>query len=321
MKSKLLAGLLLGATVFFNTVIADDLGQAKADLVPKVTFNNGVQMPQLGLGTFLLAEKTDDQEAYNAVLTAIKNGYRHIDTAHAYGNERSVGKAVRDSGIKRSDIWITSKLWVNEVGKGKTKEALDRMFKRFGFDYLDLVYLHQPFGDVYGGWEELVQAQKEGKVKAIGISNFDKDEALFDEFVQKVSVKPQVMQLECHPYAQRVHWQEKLKANNIAQEDWYPLGSRQSNGLLLKDPVLTEIAKAHNKSVAQVILRWHIQIGSSVIPGASNPDYIKENIAIFDFSLTDEEMQKIGKLNTEKRIYDVPVETQRTSYSKTILID
>ena len=222
-------------TEIFICVNARETETVKSNKVPYIELNNEVKMPQFGLGTFMLDD--NNGEAYNAVLTALKSGYRHIDTAHAYGNERSVGRAIKDSGIPRDEIWVTSKLWPNEYGEGKTSEALERMLKRLGLEYIDLVYLHQPVGDVQGAWKDLVKAQKEGKIRAIGISNFDKDEKLFDSFMKTVEVKPQIMQLECHPYAQRKYWQKKLKENNIQQENWYPLGGRQSNGLILKDPV------------------------------------------------------------------------------------
>lgn len=311
-KSVLISTLVLmigGA----NMVFASD------NKVPYITLNNGVEMPQLGLGTFALDDNTG--ETYNAVLTALKDGYRYIDTAHAYGNERSVGKAIKASGIPREEIWVTSKLWPNEFGEGTTALALDRMLKRLQLDYLDLVFLHQPVGDVYGAWKDLVVAQKAGKIRALGISNFDKDERLFDEFVDAVEVKPQVMQLEAHPYAARLYWSEKLKKHNIAQEDWYPLGGRQSQGLLLRDSVINSIARSHNKTAAQVILRWHIQNGSIVIPGSSNPDHIKENLEIFDFELTPREMERIGTLNKEERIFNPPFEEQKRNYLNTILID
>ena len=316
-KLLFLALALTLTTGMFQSISAKETPDSTK--VPYIELNNGVKMPQFGLGTFMLDDKNG--EAYNAVLTALKAGYRHIDTAHAYGNERSVGRAIKDSGIPRNEIWVTSKLWPNEYGEGTTTEALDRMLKRLGLNYIDMVYIHQPVGDVYGAWKDLVKAQKAGKVKTIGISNFDKDEALFDSFIKTVNAKPQTMQLECHPYAQRKHWQKKLKANNIQQENWYPLGGRQSNGLLLRDPVINKIAKAHGKSPAQIIIRWHIQEGFSVIPGASNPDYIKENIDVFDFSLSRKEMQEIRKLNMEKRIFDPPYEEQKQMYLKTILID
>lgn len=292
---------------------------APQNQVPYLELSNGVKMPQLGLGTFMLDD--NNTEAYNAVLTALKAGYRHIDTAHAYLNEKSVGKAIKDSGIPREEIWVTSKLWPTEYGEGTTAKAIDKMLDRLGLEYIDLVYLHQPVGDVQGAWKDLEKAYKAGKVKAIGISNFDKDEKLFDSFMKTAEIKPQIMQLECHPYAQRKYWQKKLKENNLKQENWYPLGGRQSNGLLLRDPVINKIAKAHNKSAAQVIIRWHIQNGFFVIPGASNPDYIKENIDVFDFSLNKKEMKKIEALNTEKRIFDVPFEQQKESYLKTVLPD
>lgn len=285
---------------------------------PYIELNNGTKIPQLGLGTFGLK---DGDEVYNAVLTALKAGYRHVDTAHAYKNERGVGRAIRDSGVPREEIWITSKLWPNEFGKRKTPRALNKMLERLGVDYIDLIYLHQPVGDVLGAWKGLEQALKDGKVRAIGISNFDKDEAVFNKFMKKVEVKPQIMQLECHPRAQRKYWQKKLKKNNIQQENWYPLGGRQSGGKLLRNPVIAEIAKAHKKSPAQIIIRWHIQEGFVVIPGASHSDYIKQNIDVFDFSLSDEEMQKIHSLDKEKRFFNLPYEEQKQMYLKTILTD
>lgn len=295
-------------------------GAARAgeNKVSYLELNNGVKMPQFGLGTYRLAE---GNEAYNSVLTALQNGYRHIDTAHAYQNERSVGRAIKDSGVPREEIWVTSKLWPNEYGEGETFKAIDRMLNRLGLEYIDLVYLHQPVGDYNGAWKDLIKAQKMGKVRALGISNFDKDEEIFNEFMATADVKPQIMQLECHPYAQRTHWQKVLKDHDIAQEDWFPLGGRESNGEILRDPVLLKIAKAHGKSVAQIIIRWHIEEGFSVIPGASNPDYIKENIKVFDFALSDEEMAQIRALNKEKRFFDVPFEQQKEAYLKIKMVD
>lgn len=323
MKRHIIAGI--AAAVFLTGALGcckaqkESSALASASKVPNITLNNGVEMPQFGLGTFMLDD--NNGEAYEAVLTALKAGYRHIDTAHAYRNERSIGRAVKDSGVPREEIWITSKLWPNEYGEGVTAQALDRMLSRLGVEYIDLVYLHQPVGEVKGAWKDLEKAQKEGKVRALGISNFDKDEVLFEDFMLSVSVKPQIMQLECHPYAQRVDWQKRLKENDIRQENWYPLGGRQSGGLLLRDPVINEIAKTHGKSAAQIIIRWHIQEGFSVIPGASDPGYIKENIDVFDFELSPSEMEKIRALNTEKRIFDVPFEQQKDNYLKMKLED
>src|SRR5699024_10183396 len=167
--------------------------------------------------------------------------YRHIDTAHAYGNERSVVQAVRESGIPREEIWVTSKLWPNEYGEGKTLPAIDKMLRRFGFDYVDLLYLHQPVGDYVGAWKELEKAVEQGKVRAIGISNFDYNDELFNAMAG-MKVKPAAMQIECHPYAQRTYWQKRLKEDGIVLECWYPLGGRQSRGELLEDPVINRIA-------------------------------------------------------------------------------
>lgn len=276
--------------------------------VPMLTLNNGVQMPQFGLGVYSLKE---GDETYNSVLTALKDGYRHIDTAHAYQNERSVGRAIKDSGIPRDSIWITNKLWPNEYGAGVTQEALRKMCKRLGVDYIDMVYLHQPVGDYLGGWRELEKAQKAGIIRAIGISDFDVNDSIFNSLVEHVDVIPQTIQIECHPYAQRNHWQEMCKKHHIQIECWFPLGGRDSNGEILRDAVINDIAKAHGKTAAQIIIRWHIQMGFSVIPGTSDPSYIKENISVFDFQLTDAEMGRIATLNKEKRYFNMPYDEQK----------
>lgn len=288
------------------------------NLVPDITLNNGVKIPQLGLGTYRLAE---GEETYNAVLTALKSGYRHIDTAHAYRNERSVGRAIKDSGIDRKEIWVTSKLWPNEYGAGKTLKAIDRMLKRLGLDYIDLLYIHQPMGNYAEAWKEIEQALKNGKVRATGFCNFDVNDELFNLFLAKTTTKPQILQIECHPYAQREHWHELAAKNNIKVECWFPLGGRESGGLILRDPVLNEIAAKRGKSVAQIILRWHMQQGFLAVPGASNPQHIKDNISIFDFSLTDDEMSKIDALNKEDRVFKVTLEEKQKNYSKIILED
>lgn len=274
----------------------------------ELTLNNGVQMPQFGLGVYSIPA---GDVTYNSVLTALKAGYRHIDTAHAYQNERSVGQAVKDSGIDRDSIWITSKLWPNEYGEGKTLKAIDRMLNRLGLKYIDLVYFHQSMGDYTGGWKEMEKAMEMGKVHAIGISNFDVTDSIFNSLVETARIKPQIMQIECHPYAQRRHWQEMAKKNNMKIESWFPLGGRDSKGEILRDPVINEIAKAHGKSAAQVIIRWHLQEGFSVIPGSSNPAHIRENINVFDFTLTDDEMQKIRSLDREARYFTMPYEQQK----------
>ena len=269
---------------------------------PYVQLNNGQWMPRFGIGTYNVP---GDSVAEDAVAYALKCGYRHIDTAHAYRVERGVGKAVKESGIPRSEIWITSKLWPSEYGEGKTMEAIDKMLERLQTDYIDLLYVHQPMGDYRGAWRDMEKAVKQGKVRSLGISNFDASDSLFNDIMEFAEIKPAVMQIECHPYAQRKEWQQKTRQHNIQLECWFPLGGEMSNGALFKDPTIQKIAKVHGKSPAQIIIRWHIQEGFSVIPGATRHDYIKENISVFDFYLTDEEMAQMRSLNKEKRFFNM----------------
>lgn len=273
--------------------------------VPMLKLNNGISIPQLGIGTFSL----DADQAYTSVLSALQNGYRHIDTAHAYGNERSVGRAIKDSGVPHEEIWVTSKIWPSEYGEKATIQGIDDMLDRLGLEYIDLVYLHQPVGDVKGAWKALEQCVKDGKIRALGLSNFDANEALFDDMIASAEIKPVIMQLECHPQAQREMWQQKLKQNNMVFESWFPLGGRTEGGMSLREhPEIVKIAQAHNKSAVQVIIRWHIQEGFSVVPGSSNPEHIAENIDVFDFELTDDEMEIIRNLNTEQRFFNMTFE-------------
>ncbi|MDO4163475.1 MAG: aldo/keto reductase [Bacteroides sp.] len=289
---------------------AQDLYKTAHD-VPMVQLNNGILMPQFGLGTFL---QPSDEVCEQSCLTAFKAGYRHIDTAHAYMDEAGVGRAVKESGIPREEIWITSKLWPTEYGEGKTLEAIDKMLKRMQLDYIDLLYVHQPVGDFVGAWKDMEKAVAMGKVRALGISNFDASDEVFRTIMDSSRVKPAVLQMECHPYAQRLAMREKVKPYGIQVECWFPLGGAMSNGALLKDPTIMAIAKEHGKTPAQVILRWHIQEGFSVIPGASNPDYIKENIEIFDFELSADDMAKMRALNKEERFFNMPLSEKAKAY-------
>lgn len=289
------------ASMIGSTSFAQDIYKTAAN-VPMVQLNNGILMPQFGLGTFL---QPSDAVCEQSCRTALKAGYRHIDTAHAYNDEAGVGRAVKESGIPREEIWVTSKLWPNEYGEGKTAQAIDAMLERMQLDYIDLLYVHQPVGDFVGAWKDMEKAVAAGKVRALGISNFDANDEVFNRIMEAATIKPAVLQMECHPYAQRLAVREKAKTHNIQVECWFPLGGAMSNGVLLKDPTIMEIAKAHGKTAAQVILRWHIQEGFSVIPGASNPDYIKENIDIFDFTLTDDEMAEMRGLNKERRFFNM----------------
>lgn len=268
--------------------------------VPLLTLNNGVQIPQLGLGTQIQRLERDASESgrkllndtsYDAVLAALQSGYRHIDTAQGYRNETGVGQAIIDSGVPREQIWVTSKLWPSEYGEGKTMQAIDAMLERLQVDYLDCIYLHHPAGDYTGAWKDLEEAYRQGKVRAIGISNFDNWPEAFEAIMTGSKIKPQILQIECHPFAQRLETRELADQSDIQIECWYPLG--HADDRLLNHEVLAQIAKAHNKSVVQIILRWHMQEGFSAIPGSTNPDHIQENIEIFDFELSDAEMEQI----------------------------
>lgn len=310
MKKKIFIGLVMLASTISNFTFAQDIYKTVAN-VPLVQLNNGILMPQLGLGTFL---QPSDSVCEQSCLTALKAGYRHIDTAHAYNDEAGVGRAVKESGIPRKDIWITSKLWPTEYGEGKTLKAIDEMLKRMQLYYIDLLYVHQPIGDFVGAWRDMEKAVAMGKVRALGISNFDASDEVFNKIMNESKVKPAVLQIECHPYAQRLAIREKVKPYGIHITCWFPLGGAMSKGALLKDPTIMNIAKAYGKTPAQVILRWHIQEGFSVIPGASNPDYIRENIKIFDFELTDEEMKQMRSLNKEKRFFNMSLKDKERIY-------
>lgn len=281
-------------------LIATSITFAQSNIqVPGLKLNNGLEMPQFGLGTYLLSNDV----ARKSALEAIKNGYRHIDAANMYRNEEGVGEAIKESGVPRDQIWITSKIWPGDYGEGKTMAAIDATLKRFQIDYIDLLYLHQAYGDIVGAWKDLEKAVAQGKVRSLGISNFDVDDKAFHTIVDSMKIKPVALQTECHPYAQRLDIRKKLEPYHIVLEAWYPLGHGDKG--LLGDSVISKTAKAHNKTAAQVIIRWHIQEGHSVIPGSSNPAHIKENIEVFDFALNDEEMKAMRSLNKEKRFFDM----------------
>ena len=304
MKKKIITTVAALATMTVGTAFAQDKATTVAG-VPVVELNNGSLMPRFGLGTYL---QPSDDVCEQSCLAALKAGYRHIDTAHAYNDERGVGRAVKESGVPREEIWITSKIWPTEYGEGKTLEAIDKMLERLQTDHIDLLYLHQPVGDYVGAWKDMEKAVSQGKVRALGISNFDTDSVAFNSLMSEVTIKPAVIQMECHPYAQRLEMRETARRNNIQVECWFPLGGAMSDGMLLKDPVINSIAQTHGKSAAQVILRWHIQEGFSVIPGSKNPQHIQENIDIFDFELTDDEMAQIRALNKEERVFNLSKE-------------
>lgn len=273
----------------------------KAD-VPMLKLNNGIDMPQLGIGTFAISY----EQAKKACLEAFSKGFRHVDCATAYRVEGAVGEAMKESGIPREEFFITSKLWVSDYANGKTLASIDTILKRFQTDYIDLLYIHQPIGDYIEAWKEMEKAVASGKVRALGISNFDASNERFHAIVDNMKIKPVALQIECHPYAQRNDIREWVKPYDIKIECWYPLGHGDKG--LLSDPAIKTIADAHGKSIAQIILRWHIQEGFSVIPGATNPVHINENINIFDFALSDAEMATMRSLNKDKRFFNMSLE-------------
>ena len=239
---KSLKKLLLSAMILFGGACAT-YAQEKTTMagVPMVKLNNDVEMPRFGIGTFL---QPSDEVCEQSCLTALKAGYRHIDTAHAYQDEAGVGRAVKESGIPREEIWITSKLWPTEYGEGKTLKAIDDMLDRMQLDYIDLLYVHQPVGDFVGAWKDMEKAVKMGKVRALGISNFDANEEVWNTIMKEATIKPQVLQIECHPYAQRLEMHEKAAREGIQVECWFPLGGAMSNGALFKDPVIKKDSRS-----------------------------------------------------------------------------
>ena len=258
----------------------------------KITLNNGVQMPMAGIGTFLLTP--DEAEA--SVLSALQCGCRLIDTANAYLNEKAVGRAIKKSGVNRKDIFLETKLWPAFYGQA---DAVDKTLERLDTDYIDLLLIHQPAGNYVAGYQLMEKAYKEGKVRAIGLSNFTPGQ--IQEILDLCEVKPAVLQTEVHPYSQEKELKKFLSKEGMVIQAWYPLG--HGDKALIQEPLFTELAKKYGKSSAQIILRWHIQDGNIVIPGSKNPDHIKDNFDLFDFSLTEDEMAKIAAMDQQKRYY------------------
>ena len=258
-----------------------------------VKLNNGVEMPILGYGVYQIP---DYNECKKSVLTALEAGYRSIDTAQAYQNEKAVGDAIKESGIPREELFITTKLWISDYGGEKAKKAFQTSIEKLQLDYLDLYLLHQPFNDVYGSWRALETLNKEGKVKAIGVSNFFPDRLV--DLISFNNVVPAVNQIETHVYYQREEDNKILKENNVQHESWAPFAEGQSD--FFSNGTLSKIGKKYGKSVAQVTLRWMIQRNIVVIPKSVTPSRIKENIDVFDFELTQEEMETIKGMNTSK---------------------
>ena len=257
-----------------------------------VTLNNGIKMPMAGIGTFLLSP--DEAEA--SVLAALEYGYRLIDTANAYMNEKAVGRAMKHSGVAREDIFLETKIWPCFY---EENDAIDKTLERLDTDYIDLLLIHQPAGNYVAGYRQMEKAYKEGKVKAIGLSNFNEDQ--IKEILDICEVKPQILQTEVHPYSQEKALKAFLDKEGVVIQTWYPLG--HGDKTLIEEPLFAEFGTKYGKSSAQIILRWHIQDGNIVIPGSKNPDHIKDNFDIFDFALTDVEMEQIAAMDKQKRYY------------------
>ena len=256
------------------------------------TLYNKVKMPMAGIGTFLLSP--DDAQA--SVLSALKCGYRLIDTANAYVNEKAVGRAMKLSGVPREKIFLETKLWPSFY---EEPDAVEKTLSRLDTSYIDLLLIHQPAGNYIAGYKQMEKSCKEGKVRAIGLSNFNEQQ--IKEILSICEVRPAVLQTEIHPYSQEKALKKFLSNEGITIQAWYPLG--HGDKALIEEPIFTELGQKYGKSNAQIILRWHIQDGNIVIPGSKNPEHIKANLNLFDFSLTDGEMEKIASLDKQKRYY------------------
>lgn len=257
-----------------------------------ITLNNEIKCPVVGIGTFMLSPA----DAENSVREALKMGYRLVDTANAYVNERAVGRGIKDSGVTREEVFLSTKLWPSEYENGN---AVDETLERLGVNYVDLLYIHQPAGNWLAGYRQLEKAYKEGKAKSIGISNFEGK--YIEELQTKWEVVPQFIQVEAHPYFTQSELRQTLEKYDIKLMSWYPLGHGDKS--LINEPLFAELSKKYGKTSAQVILRWHTQMGFVVIPGSKNVDHIRDNLNILDFTLTEAEMSEIAKLDKNQRYY------------------
>lgn len=259
----------------------------------KIKLNNNLECPALGIGTYMLSP----DEAYHSTIEALKMGYSLVDTANAYVNERSVGRAIKDSEIERENIFLSTKLWASEY---ENENAVDETLERLNVDYVDLLYIHQPAGNWLAGYRQLEKAYKDGKAKAIGISNFEGK--YLAELETKWKIVPQFIQVEAHPYFTQNELRKTLDKYNIKLMSWYPLGHGDTS--LLNENVFSELGKKYGKTSAQIILKWHTQMGFAVIPGSKKTEHIKDNLNIFDFTLTDDDMAEIAKLDKGVRYYN-----------------
>ena len=261
-----------------------------------VTLNNGVEMPILGLGVYQL---TEPGECERVVSEALELGYRSIDTAASYRNEEAVGRAIAASGIPRDELFITSKVWIQDAGEKPARAAFERSLERLGLDYLDLYLIHQPMGDVYGSWRALENINKDGLSRAVGVSNFYPDRLV--DLILHNEITPAVNQVETHPFHQQVEAQKVMQEYNVQIESWGPFAEGKND--LFTNPTLTAIAEEHGKSVGQVVLRWLIQRRVVVIPKSARRERLEENINVFDFTLSDAQMNTISTLDTGSSLF------------------
>lgn len=261
-----------------------------------VTLNNGIEMPIIGLGVY---QMTDLEQCEQSVMDAISAGYRLIDTAASYMNEEAVGRAIKRSSVAREELFITTKLWVQDTGYERTKQAFDRSLQRLQLDYLDLYLIHQPFGDVYGSWRAMEELYREGKVRAIGVSNFQPDRLI--DLIMHHEVIPAINQVETHPFNQQMEFAAFMKENNVQIQSWAPFAEGKNQ--LFQNEVLLSIAGKYNRTVAQVVLRWLTQRGIVVIPKSQRKERIIENFHIFDFELSPEDMNRIETLDTKESLF------------------
>lgn len=263
----------------------------------KIILNDGNQIPAIGFGVFMIP---NNGPTYDAVLQALKAGYRHIDTAAAYFNEEDVGRAVKDSGIPREEIFITSKLWLQDYGYEQAKVGIARSLRKLDLGYIDLYLIHQPYGDVVGAWKAMEEAKEAGQIKSIGVSNMTP--RIWNQYIPQFKTKPAVNQVECNPFCQQRELRQILDKDDVKLECYYPLG--HGNADLLGHPLVTSLAQKYNKDAGQILLRFETQDGLIVLPKSTNPQRIQGNIHIFDFQLTEQEMEAMRALDTGKTTHD-----------------
>lgn len=292
MKFYFLKSILLSIAISFSMYSLAQPSKVKIVHIPEVTLNNGVKMPILGFGTLYLT----DSLGINSVAKAIALGYRFFDTATIYGNEEAVGDGIKMSGIDRKKLFISTKLWSTDMGYEKTKKAFNESLKKLGVDYVDMYLIHRPNGDIMGSWRAMEELYKAGKIKAIGVSNFDSTQLA--DLISKAEIKPAINQIEINPYFQETKLVDIIKKKGVQVESWASFAEGR-NGLFT-NKILVQIGKKYNKTAAQVTLRWLVQQGIVVIPRSSNPAHMKENLNIFDFKLSKDDMDKIAKLDTKK---------------------